>query len=342
MAHTKELTNQIKMVAENLSKYMKIKVTECIGGIDSSENGRQASQSELLICTPGRLNEFIRRRVFDITKIKIFVLDEADELLGKNFVEQTKDIIKSLPKTCQICVFSATYPEYIKELIPKFTNEPMTIFIPAERLTLKKIKQYYINIDIGFIQKWLFKEIDKFSWTKVKNSESYRNLKSTQEIIKLIEQVDKLKLEIIEDLYKCINVGKCIIYVNSIERAEEVALQLSKENHTVKYIHGSMTSIERCEVMKEFRTGKFRILISTDLLARGIDVQDVSFVINYDIPTNIENYLHRIGRSGRYEKSGVSINFVSVIDSRYQTQIENHYKIKVDELPHFNMLGDLI
>ena len=141
------------------------------------------------------------------------------------------------------------------------------------------------------------------------------------------------KFNVLMDLYESMSIGQCIIYCNSRGRVEEVSHSLIKNNFTVGAIHGQMEWDERKAIMDEFRSGKVRVLLATDLLARGIDVQQVSVVINYDIPRDVANYLHRIGRSGRYGRKGIGINFVTSESSSYLNAIVDHYKTKIEELP---------
>lgn len=148
--------------------------------------------------------------------------------------------------------------------------------------------------------------------------------------VKLREQD---KFGCLMDLYQNMSITQCLIYCNSRGRVEEVCEELTKNNFTVGAIHGQMAWDDRKEVMDAFRAGKVRVLLTTDLLARGIDVQQVSIVINYDIPRDVANYIHRIGRSGRYGRKGMGINFVT--ESSWETleAIRNHYKTDILELP---------
>jgi translation initiation factor 4A len=149
-------------------------------------------------------------------------------------------------------------------------------------------------------------------------------------------QIDRRehKIETIADLYESLTVAQCCIFANSRRTVDYVTDQLNRRDFTVSSIHSDMTSAERSSVMADFRSGRSRVLISTDLLARGIDVQTVSLVINFDLPGNVENYLHRIGRSGRFGRKGIAINLVAGDDDvRRLREIEQHYNIHIEELP---------
>jgi len=144
---------------------------------------------------------------------------------------------------------------------------------------------------------------------------------------------EEWKLDVLIDLYETLTIAQCIIYCNTQRRADQLAEELRKRDFTVSVMHAGLDQEERQLVMREFRSGSTRVLISTDLLARGIDVQQVSLVINYDIPRSIENYLHRIGRSGRFGRKGTAINFMTTKEARTMHDIERHYATQIEELP---------
>jgi superfamily II DNA/RNA helicase len=141
------------------------------------------------------------------------------------------------------------------------------------------------------------------------------------------------KLPVLLDLYQHITVNQALIYVNKRQKAEWLAKQLASQGFTLEYIHGDMEVNDRRQCMDDFRVGKVRVLISTDLLARGIDVQQVSLVINYELPFQKENYIHRIGRSGRYGKKGIAINIICGDEINAMKDIESHYSTTINELP---------
>lgn len=144
---------------------------------------------------------------------------------------------------------------------------------------------------------------------------------------------EEWKLETLCDLYKSLSITQCVIFVNTKRKVDWLAKEMKANDHTVSATHGDMDQNERDIIMREFRSGSSRVLITTDLLARGIDVQQVSLVINYDLPTQPENYMHRIGRSGRFGRKGVAINFVTDADLRMLADIQNFYNVLVEELP---------
>lgn len=140
-------------------------------------------------------------------------------------------------------------------------------------------------------------------------------------------------MECLCDIYSQLNIVQAIIYCNTRRRVDWLTEQMKSRDFTVSSMHGEMEQQERDVIMRAFRTGSSRVLITTDLLARGIDVQQVSLVINYDLPTNRENYIHRIGRSGRFGRKGVAINLITEPDTRYLRDIEHFYNTQIEELP---------
>ena len=144
---------------------------------------------------------------------------------------------------------------------------------------------------------------------------------------------EEWKLETLCDLYATLTITQAIIYCNTRRKVDWLTEEMQRKDFTVSSMHGDMDQRERELIMREFRSGSSRVLITTDLLARGIDVQQVSLVINYDLPTNRENYIHRIGRSGRFGRKGVSINFITQGDVRYLKDIETFYNTQIIEMP---------
>jgi len=295
---TRELAYQTINVCKELAKFIKVNIVACIGGTSTKENQRNLSEGTIVaIGTPGRILDMMYRGYLSKDTIKTLILDEADELLRKNFQDQLKIIITSLNKDTQICLFSATMPKEVIQLAKEFMNDPVSILVEQNKLTLRGITQYYIN---------------------VKRRE--------------------YKFNTICDLFKNININQSIIYANSIRRVEDLQRQLISNNFTVSAIHGKMSQDIRRAIMKDFKSGKTRVLVATDLLARGIDVNKVTLVINYDLPRDVENYLHRIGRSGRFGKRGTAINFITHKDFYILRDIETYYSIKIDPMPKIDKI----
>lgn len=302
LCNTRELSDQTFNIIKELGKYLdKLSVCQCVGGIPRNKNIEEAGKSQILIGTPGRLNDLIDSRAFDLNKLELFIIDEADELLTNEFLEQTRNIIKNIPDTVQMCIFSATLPENVLRMTKQFMTNPVELLIEKEKLTLKLITQFYIDV--------------------VK---------------------EQYKQDTIDDLYNQLSINQCIIYVNSAGRAETLMQYMKEKNHNVEVLHSKLENKKRLEVLKRFRKSEFRVLISTDLTCRGIDIQQVTYVINYDIPNDISSYLHRIGRSGRYSKKGIAINFITKRDFRKMREIEKHYDTEISHMPSIDFVNNYI
>ncbi|GMT34962.1 hypothetical protein PFISCL1PPCAC_26259, partial [Pristionchus fissidentatus] len=293
MAPTRELAQQIQKVMCALGDFMNIKVHACIGGTSIRDDLRKLEEGvHVIVGTPGRVNDMINRGVLRTDGIKMFVLDEADEMLSRGFKDQIYEAFKTMPQEVQVVLLSATMPADVLEVTQRFMRDPIRILVKKEELTLEGIRQFYINVD-----------------------------------------KDEWKFGTLCDLYAAVNVTQAVIFCNTRRRVEQLTDQMTKKQHTVSCLHGDMEQGERDQIMREFRSGSSRVLITTDLLARGIDVQQVSLVINYDLPSNRENYIHRIGRSGRFGRKGVAINFVTEQDKRQLQDIETFYTTIIEEMP---------
>ncbi|XP_040370276.1 eukaryotic initiation factor 4A-10 isoform X2 [Rosa chinensis] len=297
---TRELARQIEKVMRALGDYLGVKVHACVGGTSVREDQRILQAGvHVVIGTPGRVLDMLKRQYLRSDCIKMFVLDEADEMLSLGFKDQIYDIFQQLPSNIQVGVFSATMPSEALELTKKFMNKPVRILVKRDELTLEGIKQFYVNVD-------------KEQW----------------------------KFDTLCDLYETLTITQCVIFVNTRRNVDWLTDKMRSRDHTVSAIHGEMEQNTRDIIMREFRSGSSRVLITTDLMARGIDVQQVSLVINYDLPTQPENYLHRIGRSGRFGRKGVAINFVTSDSERMLHDIKNFYQVVIEELP--DRFGDLL
>jgi translation initiation factor 4A len=295
MAPTKLLAEQIFRVARNLSQFMDgISIRLLVGGtsVDEDIRGLKEDRPHVVVGCPGRIYDMLRRRALNHRFVKVCVLDEADQMLSKDFQQEIHKIISILPGNMQIALFSATMQQTVLDLTERFMRNPVKILMKSHEVSLQGIKQYFIGMSSDH------------------------------------DKVDTLK-----DLFAKISVGQTFIYANSVLRVKELFSLMQEDGFAVCCIHGEMTEEARRGVLQEFKDGKFRVLISSDITARGIDVQQVNVVINYDIPGNVNTYLHRIGRGGRWGRKGVAINFVTRRDIRSMKDIEHHYGITIEEMP---------
>jgi translation initiation factor 4A len=293
LAPTRELAQQIQKVMIALGDYMNAQCHACIGGTAVREDiARLSGEVHVVVGTPGRVQDMISRRALDPSSIKMFVLDEADEMLSRGFKDQIYDVFKTMPQDIQVILLSATMPTDVLEVTKRFMRNPVRILVKKEELTLDGIKQFYI-------------QVEKEEW----------------------------KLETLCDLYETLTITQAVIFCNTRRKVDWLHENMVKRDFTVSSLHGEMDQNQRDVIMREFRTGSSRVLITTDLLARGIDVQQVSLVINFDLPANRENYIHRIGRGGRFGRKGVAINFLTSDDTRTLRDIESFYNTQVEEMP---------
>lgn len=322
IVHTRELAEQVANVATAIGAKLGTKVVTCIGKTHSvDENIIQIGKGcHLIVGTPGRIEDLLKRRAFRASEINTVVMDEADKLLSSNFVGQVGGILDTIDRApsrkqrLQVGIFSATLPEEIVGLARDVTQDPVVILVPQEELSLEGIKQYKVEVD----------RPDSFAFKA-----------------DLIVKINEVK-----------TIPQCIIYVNNVASAERLHHYLNENGMETVVIHGKIDDAQRHEIIKNFRLGRSRILISTDLLARGFDSQHVMLVINFDLPRvlrkvyehdvckvivdkeRVSEYIHRIGRSGRYGRKGVAINLVTNSSERtWLHEIEKYYGIRNEDLP---------
>lgn len=299
LSPTRELTVQTANVMTSLGSMMKgLKVQTLFGGSQYSNTDEGFGESfkkqhPHVICgCPGRVYDMMRRERITAKKIKLLILDEADEMLSSGFKEQIYNIFQFFNSDIQVALFSATLPSNIFSIVNKIMRDPVKIYVKAEMLTLEGIKQFYVGVED-----------------------------------------DKQKYSVLKDLFKFISLSQCIIYCNSVKRVSDLYEAMKEDLFPVCCIHSNMEKVDRDASFLEFRNGKSRVLISSNVTARGIDIQQVSTVINFDIPKDIHTYLHRIGRSGRWGRKGVGINFITKRDINKLKDIEKYYACEINELP---------
>ena len=272
---TRELAAQIQTVFNSIiPRKSDIKTVLLIGG---ESVVRQLSQLKLnpqiIIGTPGRINDHLKRRSLRLGNINFLVLDETDRMLDMGFSKQIDDIVKEIPTNRQTLLFSATIPSEITKISDKYLKSPTRISIGSTSNPIEKIKQEII---------------------KVQQNEKYQ---------KLLEQLNKRS-------------GSIIIFMKTKYAVERMVKKLKAENFEADGIHGDLSHNKREQVIKKFRDQKFLILVATDIVARGLDIPHIQHVINYDIPQCPEDYIHRIGRTGRAGSDGESVSFITSSESK--------------------------
>lgn len=294
MCPTRELSQQTERVAQAIGSYMNLKVLSATGGNQiRADVTALKNGAQFIVGTPGRIFDLICRGELSVEHIRYVILDEADQMLEDLFADQIRSILNSK--------------------FPSTTR--LALFSATMPKNVLEIAENYLSNPVRILL-----PPDEVTLEGIK--QYYVHLER-----------EDWKLPVLLDLYQQITVNQALIYVNKRQKAEWLAKQLSSHGFTLEFIHGEMEVAERKKRMEDFRSGMTRVLISTDLLARGIDVQQVSLVINYEMPIQRENYIHRIGRSGRYGKKGSAINIICGDEINAVKEIESHYSTIIMELP---------
>jgi superfamily II DNA/RNA helicase len=285
---TRELAIQVKEDMFNIGRFKRIKVPAIYGKAPFGLQEKELKQKcHVVVGTPGRIIDHIRRETFDTSNIKYFVIDEADEMLNMGFIEELETIINSIPSERVTVLLSATMPKDIETLCEKYMNNPIHVEIEEESSSLDRIQQVRYNVE------------------------------------------ESEKIDFLKDITVIENPDSCIVFCNTRQKVDEVYEQLSKLRYSCKKIHGGMEQQDRLRIMKDFKHGYFRYLIATDVAARGIDVDNISLVINYDIPQDRENYVHRIGRTGRISKEGRAITLVAKNEHQFLQDIQQYIEKEI-------------
>lgn len=290
---TRELALQVKDEISNIGRLKKIRCSAIFGKQPIKEQIRELKQRvHIVVATPGRIIDHIGRNTINLDDIKYFIIDEADKMLNKGFIEDMEFILNKIPKNSAKGLFSATIGDDIQYICDKYLKVSNILDIKYNELFDKK--QIIEN--------------------KIKSSENdkYKNLKSI------------IYME---------NPTSLIIFCNTKDKVKKLYENMKKDGFLVEELHGDMSQDKRIFVIKDFKNNKFNILISTDVAARGIHIDDISLVINYDVPRDKENYIHRIGRTGRKDSYGKAITIFTDKDDKYINEIEAYlgYEIKVLE-----------
>ena len=292
IAPTRELALQIKEEIQNIGRIKKVRCSAIFGKQPLKEQIAELKQRvHIVVATPGRIIDHIGRGSIDLNNIKYFIIDEADKMLNKGFVDDMDSILNKLPKETCKGMFSATIDDSINKVCDKYMINPVMVEVENEgnKIT-KQISDYYI---------------------KVEKDDNYETLKNV--------------------IYsQCPN--SLIIFANTRDKVDEIYKKMKKDKFLVNEIHGDMSQDKRLFIIKNFKENKFNILVSSDITSRGIHIDDISLVINYEVPRDKENYVHRIGRTGRVDKLGKAITLVSPNEEKYLNDIENYTENKIEEI----------
>ncbi len=281
MAPTRELAVQVAAGILKLGKYTGLRVVPVYGGqpIDRQIRALRAG-AEIVVGTPGRLQDHLRRGSLSLDNIKVCILDEADEMLALGFLEDMETILGALPETRQLAFFSATMPPRIGQLTKRFLKDAKLVSIESKRRTVDTTNQTYYEVPRG------------------------------------------KKLEALARVLDMETPGPTIVFCRTRQETNDVAEALRLRGHNADPIHGDMNQMERDRVLKRFREGQSDLLVATDVAARGLDIDSVTHVINYDIPWDVEQYIHRVGRTGRAGRKGDAITLVEGRERRLLLSLE--------------------
>jgi len=289
---TRELAVQISEEVNRIGKYMKnLHILPIYGGQDIERQIRGIkSGAQVIIGTPGRVLDHLRRKTLKLANLQMLILDEADEMLNMGFREDIELVIQEVDHPIQTMLFSATMPREILNIINKYQTDPQILKVTHTQLSAPNIEQVYL------------------------------------------EMKDRDKMEILTRLIDIYNYKLSIVFCNTKKRVDEVTDMLQARGYMCDKIHGDMKQTLRMNVISKFKRGDIEILIATDVAARGLDIDNVEAVFNYDMPTHEEYYVHRIGRTGRAGKEGISFTFITSRDFHLLRSIMRY--TKSDIKPH--------
>lgn len=282
---TRELAIQVSGELKKLSKYKKIKTLPIYGGQSIGHQIKALKQGvQVVIGTPGRILDHLRRRTLKLNEVKMMVLDEADEMLDMGFIDDIEAILRQMSPERQTLLFSATMPDVIKKLTYRYMNKPKWVSISHSEVVAPLINQFYYKV------------------------------------------LEKNKLEGLCRILDSQDIDLGIIFCRTKRGVDELSEALQTRGYLTDGLHGDLSQAQRDRVMKAFRDMDIELLIATDVAARGIDVGNVTHVINYDVPQDPESYVHRIGRTGRAGKTGLAITLVTPREMSHLRSIEEKIK----------------
>ena len=303
MAPTRELAQQIDQQLEGFSYFLPFSSVAVYGGNDGQawevQKRGLVKGADIVVATPGRLISHINLYPIDFSKVKYFILDEADRMLDMGFYDDIMQIVKRLPKDRQTIMFSATMPANIRKMAKAIMNNPAEVQIAVSRPP-ESIRQQ--AVDIYDAQKTAY----------------------------LVEKFRSLGVQ---------ELKKVIVFVGKKQGIKDLTRALRANNIDARAMHSDLEQKERDEVMLDFRNNKVDVLVATDIVSRGIDVDDIPLVINYDVPRDAEDYVHRIGRTARAENKGEAITLVSPEDKHFFNKIERFLQKSIERLPLPASLG---
>ncbi|WP_446897340.1 DEAD/DEAH box helicase [Clostridium sp. LBM24168] len=287
---TRELAIQIKEEFSNIGKFKRINCIAVFGKEPITVQTRKLRQRvHVVVGTPGRILDHIKRKTLNVKNIRYLVIDEADEMLNMGFIDQVRSIISKLPKNRSTLLFSATISSEILKLCSSYMVNPISINIKSRNSVLERIKQTYYEVD------------------------AYKKFDLLTKLI-YIERPDS-----------------AMIFCRTKKNVEDLFHEMKDNGFPCNALHGGFLQNERIDTIKQFKSGKFIFLICTDIAARGIDIENVTHIINYDIPMEKETYIHRIGRTGRAGGNGTALTFITPKEFRFLEQIAETFNLNIEK-----------
>lgn len=302
---TRELVVQVVTEIEKLSKYMSVRVVGVYGASNINTQKQKVYDGlDILVATPGRLIDLTLSRTLQFSAVKKLVIDEVDEMLNLGFRPQLKQILEILPPKRQNLMFSATLNEDVEAMIDKYFNKPEYIEVITRGTPLEKIIQQAYHVP---------------------------NFNTKVNLLKYLFESDK-------------NMTKVLLFVRNKKIADMLETELEEFASVMGVIHSNKSQPQRFDSVKQFQNGNYHFLIATDVIARGLDLKDVTHVINFDIPKDPGSYIHRIGRTGRADKAGIALSLITEKEKVMQEAIENlmNKKITILDLPEDVEISDLL
>ena len=295
LAPTRELAIQVAKRISRFSRYSSLKVLPVYGGESINKQIRALERGvHIVVGTPGRLIDHLRRGTLDLSLTKNVVLDEADRMLDMGFIDDINYILSRVPKDRQLSLFSATIDDSVMNVCHRYMKNPEKILVSKDEIALTQLNQYYMVVN------------------------------------------SRNKLEYLLKILKRNNMGKAIIFSNTRRGTEWLARKLSRQGYNARPLHGGFTQAQRDRVTNSFRNGKLKILIATDVAARGLDIQGITHIINYDVPIEAPVYFHRIGRTARMGNDGTAITLVGYGEIPGLNKIKTLTKTNIEELETVN------
>lgn len=291
---TRELAVQVREDITNIGRFKRVKAVAVYGKEPFSKQKEELKQkTHVVVGTPGRVMDHIERGTLELDQIKYLIIDEADEMLNRGFIDEVEAIINELPSDRVTMVFSATLPKDVENLCHKYMKDPVQIEIEATGVTADTIDH------------------------------------------SLIEVKEDEKITLLKDITVVENPDSCMIFCRTKENVDLVYNELNKAGYPCERLHGGLEQEDRFSVMEGFKLGKFRYLVATDVAARGIDIDNVTLVVNYDVPMEKESYVHRTGRTGRAGKTGQAVTFATPYEEKFVKAIERYvdFELPVVEAP---------